>query len=199
MGPFQEQSFNTTKALVWRSVTMPTSVSAGARGYALGGMILQHRQKWKPVTFCSRTLTAAEQRYAQTERVLDWGVGLRKIRPIPVWSVTVQTVTRPHNYCALDQQQGPRQHPYDVPAPSRETMRCTVNAEYSPRNILVASDALSRSPINDPSVSSTEDDANLQVHLIESNIQVSPGKRSDLHKSTRHGATLQPEIDYTLR
>ena len=68
-------------------------------------------------------------------------------------------------------------------------------------NTLVASDALSQSPINDPSGSSTED-VNLHqvhVHLIESNLPVSPGKRSELQTSTRDDATLQSAIGYTLR
>ena len=61
------------------------------------------------------------------------------------------------------------------------------------------SDALSRSPINKPSVSSTEEDVNLHVHLIESNLPVSPGKRSELQTSKRDDATLQSAIGYTLR
>ena len=78
-------------------------------------------------------------------------------------------------------------------------MRYNAKAEYSPGKTLVVSDALSRSPINDPSVSSTEEDVNLHVHLIESNLPVSPGKRSELHTSTRDDATLQSAIGYTLR
>ena len=78
-------------------------------------------------------------------------------------------------------------------------MRYNAKAEYSPGKTLVVSDALSRSPMNDPSVSSTEEDVNLHVHLIESNLPVSPGKRSELHTSTRDDATLQSAIGYTLR
>ena len=61
------------------------------------------------------------------------------------------------------------------------------------------SDALSRSPINDPSVYSTEEDVNLHGHLIESNLPVSPGKRSELQICTRYDATLPSAIGYTLR
>ena len=48
------------------------------------------------------------------------GVGLREVRPIPVWYVTVQTLNRPHTSRALDQQQGHRQHPTEVQATSHE-------------------------------------------------------------------------------
>ena len=42
-------------------------------------------------------------------------------------------------------------------------MRYNVKAEYSPEKTLVVSDTLSRSPINDPPVSSTEEDVNFHI------------------------------------
>ena len=48
------------------------------------------------------------------------GVGLRTVRPIPVWYGTVQTLNRTQTSRALDQQQGPRQHHTDVRATSHE-------------------------------------------------------------------------------
>ena len=47
-------------------------------------------------------------------------------------------------------------------------------------------------------MSSTEEDVNIHVHLIESNLPVSPGKRSELQTSTRDDATIQSAIGYTL-
>ena len=45
---------------------------------------------------------------------------LRDVRPVPVWSGTVQIIDQPQTSRALDQQQGPRQHPIEVLAPSRD-------------------------------------------------------------------------------
>ena len=148
----------------------------------------------------TRRVLLSNSHTSRTKICTHWGgvagrsVGLREVRSIPVWSGTVQTLNRPETSRALDQQQGSRQHPTEVPAPSHEVMRYNVKSEYSPGKTLVVSDALSRSPIEDPSVSSTEEDVNLHVHLIESNLPVSPGKRSELQTSTRDDATIQSAI-----
>lgn len=62
--PAQEGVFKRVKQLITQSpalafydVNKPTIVSADASSYGLGGVLLQ--------SFCSRTLTEAEQRYEQ--------------------------------------------------------------------------------------------------------------------------------------
>ena len=187
--------------LAFYDVTKPTTVSADASSYGLGGVLLQqHGQKWKPVAFCSRALTQAEQRYAQIEKECLAGVwacerfdrflcGLGQFKLLTDHKPLVPLI----NNKDLDNT------PLRCQRLLMRLMRYNVKVEYSPGKTLVVSAALSRSPIKDPSVSSTEEDVNLHVHLIESNLPVSPGKRSELQTSTRYDATIQSAIGYTLR
>ena len=176
-------------------------MSADASSYGLGCVLIQqHGQKWKPVAFCSRNLTQAEQINAQIEKECLAGV----------WAC--ERFDR--FLCGLGQFKLLTDHKPLVPVTNNKDldntplrcqrllmrlMRYNVKAEYPRGKTLIVSDALSRGPINDPSVSSTEEDVNLHVHLIESNLPVSPGKRSELQTSTVDDATIQSAIGYTLR
>lgn len=76
-GPLQQESFDNVKqmlttapVLAFYELGLPTMVSADASSFGIGGVLMQQHADdgWKPVAFCSRTLTEAERRYAQIEK-----------------------------------------------------------------------------------------------------------------------------------
>ncbi len=54
---------STSPVLTFYNVSLPTAVSADASSYGIGGVLLQlHDGNWKPVAYCSRSLSGAETR-----------------------------------------------------------------------------------------------------------------------------------------
>ena len=74
----QQQALDDVKAAVTSAPVLafydparPTVVSADASSFGIGGCILQkHGSVFKPVAFCSRSLTDTETRWAQIEKAL---------------------------------------------------------------------------------------------------------------------------------
>ena len=72
----QKAAFKKAKDLICQATTLtyynpklPTTVSADSSSFGIGGVLMQdHGGQLKPVAFCSRTLTPAEQRYAMVEK-----------------------------------------------------------------------------------------------------------------------------------
>lgn len=89
-GPAQHTAFEKLKELLmtppvlaFYDVNRPTTDSADASSYGLSGLLMQlHGQDWKPVAYCSRSLTDAETTYAQIEKeCLIWKIWKIPLRP----------------------------------------------------------------------------------------------------------------------
>ncbi|XP_038063010.1 uncharacterized protein K02A2.6-like [Patiria miniata] len=208
-GPAQRSAFRHLKTLLTTAPTLayydptkPTMVSADASSYGIGGYILQKQEdeSWRPVAYCYRSLTRAEQRYAQIEKELlaaVWScerffVYLRGLR------VTLQTDHKP--LVSLINKKDLCDAPLRCQRLLMRLMRYNCEAEYTPGKDLVVADALSRAPLQRDKVAEPDEDLEgeieAHVHLITTQWPASDAKLVEIALETSHDRTLSAVITH---
>ena len=206
-GSAQKEAFKKMKSLISSSpvlayydVNKPTTVNADASSYGLGGVLLQdHEGTLKPVAFCSRTLSGAEQRYAQIEKECLAGVwACEKFDRFLCGLETFALETDHKPLVPLINAKDLDNVPLRCQRLLMRLMRYSPQAKYVPGKDMYVSDALSRSPMPTNAVSSTAEDVDLHVQSVVAGFPASPQKRDDLRAATQNDSVLQAAVVFTL-
>ena len=205
----QQNAFTKLKAMVTSAPTLayfdptkPTTVSADASSYGIGGVLLQESEgKQHPVAFCSRTLIPTEQQYAQIEReclACVWSCdkftqylrGLHSFRLITDHKLFVPLIgEKDLNMVPLRCQRLLMRMMWFNPKP-----------EYVPGKQLVVADLLSRKPMKtsiDTVTRQLEEDVSQYVNVAISQWPASSNKLGQLIRATADDRQMQSAIQYT--
>ena len=180
-----------------------TRVTADASSYGVGGALEQLQTKtgtWQPVAYASRTLTKAEQRYAQLEKELlavVWCCEHFRQYLYGAPQFTVHTDHKPLvplvNTRDLD----------NVPIRCQRLLirllRYDVKAEYIPGANLIIADTLSRAPrtVLDAQIdTSLHEDSEATIAVVTSSI-CSVSKETEIRQQTQQDPVLQKVIHFT--
>lgn len=156
----QQTAFDEVKEMIIKAPILgfydpsfPTLVSADSSSYGLGGVIMQFQdQLWKPIAFCSRTLTPAEKNYAPIEReALASVFACEKFRIYLQGLPKFRLITDHKPWVPLVNNRDLDQVPVRLQQFLMRLLPFNTIAEYVAGKELVISDCLSRSPrsIND--------------------------------------------------
>jgi len=195
-----KKAMTSTGTLAYYDPELPTVVSSDASSYGIGGTIMQEQDGvLKPVAYVSRTMTAAEKRYAQIEKELlavvwtcekfsKYLVGMDFFRIITDHKPLVPIIN---------------DKDLDV-APVRCTrllmrlMRYTGKAEHAPGASMVISDLLSRKPLQDQ-VSDTEEDVRYYALSAVISLPATTSKLAEIRQKTTTDTILSRAVKYTLQ
>jgi len=168
-----------TPTLVPYRIDAPTILSTDASSYGLGAVILQRsvdEVNWKPVAYASRTLTTAEQKYAQIEKealAICWGCEKFDYF-LAGREFIVETDHKPLISVLGDKELA--KLPIRVQRFRLRMMAYSYKIMYTPGEKLVLADALSRAPLVDKSGKLQEPiGSTVEVALVES-LAISPNR-----------------------
>ena len=195
----QERAFETVKAmlvsapaLAYYEANRKTVVSADASSYGLGAALMQeHGGEWKPVAFCSRTLSEAEKRYSPNEKECLACVWAGEWFARYVQGMDSFHVHTDHKPLV------PLINTYDLdkapPRCQRLLMRLllfNVVAEHIMGKQLVVADKLSRQPLSELSDGELEHEVQAYVESVVANAPVSSQRLSEIRTATHQDGEL---------
>ena len=187
--------------LAYYDVTKPTVVSADASSYGLGAVILQQSEAGlQPVAFCSRTLTAAERRYAQIEKECLASVwACEKFSRYLIGLDSFELLTDHKPLVPLMSTKNLDQAPIRCQRLLMRMMKFNPNVRHVPGKDLVVADGLSRCPLPHSSQDekSTEEIVE-HVDAIQALWPVSHDRLEAIRQATRQDQDLQIILKYIL-
>lgn len=195
----QESEFNRLKNLISSAPVLtyfdpnkPLTLSVDASSTAMGAVISHGNN---PIAYASASLTKAQCNYAQIEKeLLAILFGCQKFHQYIYGNrVTVETDHKPivgiynkplFNIPPRLQRILLRLQPYDL------------NIIYKPGKYLYIADTLSRAALLDNELTDLDEDIELHVNLLTSNLSISPSKLNEIISATSSDETLQKLILY---
>lgn len=187
-----KQLLQTKPVLQFFDRNQPVLLSVDASSFGLGGVLLQSN---KPVAYTSATLLDAQTRYSQIEKELLAVVHACEHFHYYVFGkeILIQTDHKPLL--------GLIHKPFDAISPRLQRLllrlqRYSFKLTHVPGKELVIADALSRAPLPEDPVSTTDID---QVHLMVSVIvHASQSRLDDIRKATESDPELKAVQQYIL-
>ena len=205
-GPPQEEAFAKAKdllcsapALSYYDPKLPTTVSADASSFGLGAVLLQqHDDDWKPVAFCSRTLTPTEVNWAQIEKeclAAVWACEKFSRYLVGLPCFRLETDHKPLVPLLTTKNLG------DAPVRCQRLlmrmMRFNPDVHYVPGKYLAIADALSRKPLPDQNADITLDKAvEAHVEAVMSGWPASKTKLDEIRETSEVDPTLHKVAEY---
>ena len=208
-GPDQTKAFQTVKdrltdsrALAYFDIKKETVVSADASSFGIGAVLLQkHNEDWKPVAFCSRTLTKTEKMYAQIEKeclASTWACERFEKYLVGLETFILHTDHKP--LVPLINKKQLIDCPLRCQRLLMRLMRFKVKAVHIPGKDMVVADTLSRSPQEIKSEENELQDKVLEyVGEIVSAWPISDAKIRQIQEETQKDVCLSATMDYTCK
>lgn len=204
--PMQEHAFNNVKQkltetpiLNFYDAKRPTVVSADASSFGLGAALFQRddNDELRPITFCSRTLTTAEVKYAQIEKECLASVwACEKFARYLVGLENFRLLTDHKPLVPLINTQDLDRTPLRCQRLLMRLRRFNPVAEHVPGKLLVVPDTLSRSPMK-LQQDSSDNDVEVFVNSVESLRPISDVRLEHIRQAQFRDASLQKALVYT--